>query len=165
MRTVSDDLRCTSEACPDERVILCVELMPADHLLLWSFRELVTARMEGRAVRQALGGLKGAPDRSVTLLLRLLIAEVVSVAKRGLVFGLPHCQHLLPDELTLLAAIDRLQVGDEARACALLQKLCANGPINGLREAAGHLAKALRERGNLVRVMHLLPPHMLPSIH
>lgn len=165
MRPISADYFNAPEPWSVDRAILCLELLPADHLLLWSFRELLTARLEGRAARQALGGLKGAPDRSATILLRLLTAELIATTKRSLEFGQPHCQHLMSDELALLAAIDRLQAGDETRGGVLLQNLCASTRIDGLVDAAGHLGKALRERGIIVRVMRLLPPEMLPSIH
>jgi len=162
--TSAPDLE-TVEPGYGERATLCLELSPADHLLLWSFRELLHARQEGRAARQILGGLKGAPDRSSTILLRLLACELVAATQRNLRFGLPHCQHVLPDELTLLAAIDRIQVGDETRAGLLLQNLCANSDISGLLEAADHLGKVLHSRGMVIRVMHLVPPALLPSIH
>lgn len=148
-----------------DRAILCLELNPANHLLLWSFRELLHARQEGRAVRQILGGLKGAPDRSATILLRLLASELVAATRRNLHVGLPHCQHVLPDELMLLAAIDRMQVADQSRAGLLLQSLCANADIEGLLEAADHLGKALHNRGMTIRVMHLVPSALIPSIH
>lgn len=162
--TSAPDLE-TADPGYEDRAILCLELNPADHLLLWSFRELLHARQEGRSVRKILGGLKGAPDRSSTILLRLLASELVAATRRNLHFGLPHCQHVLPDELTLLAAIDRIQVGDEARAGLLLQNLCANAAIHGLLEAADHLGKVLHGRGMVIRVMRLVPPSLLPSIH
>ncbi|MCH8685119.1 hypothetical protein [Pedomonas mirosovicensis] len=165
MRTISAGILDASEHLFADRAILCLELTPADHLLLWSFRELLTARLEGRSVRQILGGLKGAPDRSATILLRLLAAELIAVTRRNLRFGQPHCQHLMPDELALLASIDRIQAGDEARAGMLLQNLCANSRIDGLMEAAHHLGRALGDRGMIIRVMRLVPPEMLPSIH
>ena len=165
MRIISAPDLETADPGYGERATLCLELSPADHLLLWSFRELLHARQEGRAARQILGGLKGAPDRSSIILLRLLASELVAATRRNLRFGLPHCQHVLPDELVLLAAIDRSQAGDEVRAGMLLQSLCANAEIQGLLEAANHLGKVLHGRGMVIRVMHLVPPSLLPSIH
>lgn len=165
MRIISAPDLETAEAVFEDRAILCLELDSVVHLLLWSCRELLHARQEGRAVRQVLGGLKGAPNRSSTILLRLMASELDAATRRTLQFGLPHCQHLLPDELMFLAAIDRIQAGDEARAGLLLQGLCANADIRGLLEAADHLGKALHESGITVRVMRLVPSSLIPSIH
>lgn len=165
MRIISAPDLEAAEAVFEDRAILCLELDSVVHLLLWSCRELLHARQEGRAVRQVLGGLKGAPNRSSTILLRLMASELDAATRRTLQFGLPHCQHLLPDELMFLAAIDRVQAGDEARAGLLLQGLCANADIRGLLEAADHLGKALHESGITVRVMRLVPSSLIPSIH
>ena len=165
MRIISAPDPESAEAVYADRATLCLELDSVVHLLLWSCRELLHARQEGRAVRQVLGGLKGAPNRSSIIVLRLLASELTAATRRTLEFGLPHCQHVLPDELRLLAAIDRIQVGDEVRASLLLQGLCANAEISGLLEAAGHLGKALHENGITVRVMRLVPSAFIPSIH
>lgn len=165
MRIISAPELEPAEAAYADRAILCLELDPVVHLLLWSCRELLHARQEGRAVRQVLGGLKGAPDRSSTILLRLLVCELTAAARRNLHFGLPHCQHVLPDELMLLAAIDRIQMGDEARAGLLLQGLCSNADVCGLLEAADHLGKVLHSGGITVQVMRFVPSSIIPSIH
>lgn len=165
MRIISAPDQEIAEAVFEDRAILCLELDSVVHLLLWSCRELLHARQEGRAVRQILGGLKGAPNRSSIILLRLLASELNASIRRTLEFGLPHCQHVLPDELMLLAALDRIQVGDEIRASLLLQNLCANTDISGLMEAADHLGKVLHENGITVRVMRLVPSSFIPSIH
>jgi len=164
MRVISAPSLETDDAGYTDRAILCLELNPHEHLLLWSFRELLTARLEGRSVRH-LNGLKGMPDRASTILLRLLASELAATTCRNLHFGQTHCQHLLPDELVLLAAIDRLQASDDARAVMLLENLCASHDIHGLLEAADHLCRALHKRDMVVQVMHLVPPALLPSIH
>lgn len=165
MRIMSAPGLDSPDAAHEDRAILCLELDPAAHLLLWSCREVLHARQEGRAVRQVLGGLKGAPDRSCIILLRLLTSELLSATRRNLDFGLPHCQSVQPDELMLLGAIDRLQTGDESRAGLLLQGLCDNADISGLLEAADHLGKVLHGRGITIRVMRLVPTSLIPSIH
>lgn len=165
MRIISAPDLATSELAPLEREILCLELDPAAHLLLWSCRELLTARQENRAYRHVLCDVKGAPDRSSTVLLRLLISELAVTTRRYLHFGLPHCQTIRPDELVLLAAIDRLQVSDDILAGLLLQKLCENTDVTSLLETATHLGTALKQCGSTIRVMRLVPTALIPSIH
>lgn len=165
MRIVSAPGLALDEAFHPDREILCLELDPATHLLLWSCRELIMARLEDRAFRQVLSGLKGAPDRSSTILLRLLISELITTTKRDLHFGLPHCQSVQPDELIMLAAIDRAQVGDETRCGLLLQGLNGSTDINSMVETVIHLGRALKNCGIIIRVMRLVPTTLIPSIH
>lgn len=147
------------------RTVLCMELEPSAHLLLWSARRLVDAGFNSSTVRQALAGMPGAPNRSAIILLRLLLTEVAHQARRPIHLGLPYDQHILMDELMLLAALDRSQSQDALGSTLLLQTLCANDRITGATQATDYLAEALIAAGTRIDVMRFLPHGIVPSIH
>jgi hypothetical protein len=130
----------------------------AGHLLVWTWRKLVGGQGECPILSREYDRFAG--DRADALL--AAFATFLMLLGRGsrrvLSVGPPHCAGLTADEERMLRLIAAAQTGEEDMAGAHVTWLVRRDCQEGVLEAAGKLAEALRQAGVILPPVRTCTP-------
>ena len=140
------------------------EISLAEHLLVWSWRKIVTGRADCPLIAWEFKRFCGEDAAEVLASLCAFLRALAYAGRPRLQIGYPGCAVLTADERQCLLLIAAAQTGDEVRFDAHLRWLARAGFRPALSISARALGTALKVHDLLLPRPVLVAPNMDGSI-